>query len=182
MNNEIEQHESQPPTRPAQDLMVEVLDAITNREWDKLPDLAHPEIEVVVQAGPEVNASTNEHIWRSVHVRGREELAAYLATFFEALPSVAIVAEVGRPGDDCARVSTEASGVDNEGSPFDARAVIELCESDGRISSIHADVVYVAVGPDLLADVDGDPSRFFKPFLDQDLELVVVSAEDAPAA
>jgi hypothetical protein len=182
MNKNTEMQDSHLPTGPAHDLMAEVLDAITRREWYRLPELAHPEIEVIVKAGPGVSASTNEHIWRSVHVRGRDELAAYLTTFFEALPSVAIVAEIGRPRDDCARVSTEASGVDNEGSPFDARAEIELCETDGRISSIHADIVYVAVGPDLLADGGGDPRRFFKPFLDQEGELLAVPAEDVHAA
>ncbi len=169
-------------SQPGSELMLELFDAITHRHWDKLPGLTRPDIEVVVHAGPEVELSTNEHIWRSVHVRGRDQLLAYLGSFFEALPSVSLVAETEASEDDCAWLATEACGVDNEGMPFDARAMIEFCEVDGKVASIRADVFYIVRGAGLLTDADGDPRRFFHPFLDQAADFIPDAHTNAPAA
>jgi ketosteroid isomerase-like protein len=168
--------------RPASGLMLEVFEAITRRDWERLPALTQPDIEVVVHAGPEVDLDANQHIWRAVHVRGREELLAYLGDFFEALPSVNLVTETEDGERECAWLSTEASGVDNEGLPFDARAIIEFCEVDGKVSSIRADVFDIVRGAGLLTEPDGDPRRFFHPFLDAAVDVFPDVRRNAPAA
>lgn len=165
----------------AEQLIADVFDALSRRDWDRLPELAHPDIEVVVHAGPDVELSTNEHIWRSVYVRGWDQLLAYLAEFFEALPSVTLAVSTEDDADGCAWLSADVSGVDNEGAPFDARAIIEFCETDHMVSSIRADVSQIVRGADLLIDADGDPRRFFQPFLDEGGDGFVAS-ETAPAA
>ncbi|HEV3233750.1 MAG TPA: nuclear transport factor 2 family protein [Candidatus Dormibacteraeota bacterium] len=179
--NESETATPQDP-RPGSELMLEVFDAISRRDWDRLPTLTRPDIEVVVHAGPEVEIETNAHIWRAVHIRGYEELQAYLGEFFEALPSVSLIAETEDVDDDCAWLSTEASGVDNEGEPFDARALIEFCEIDGRVASIRADVLHIVRGPALLTEPDGDPRRFFHPFLDETAGVFPDIRRNQPAA
>jgi ketosteroid isomerase-like protein len=165
--------------RPQDELILDVFEAIRQRDWDRLPDLTHPDIEVVVHAGPEVELTINEHIWREVQVRGRNQLLEYLAAFFEALPSVSLAAVAETDADGCAWLQAQASGVDNEGAPFDARAVIELCERDGLVTSLRADVFEIVRGPDLLVQ-GGDPRRFFEPFLDE--TLVEPPQEGASAA
>ncbi len=176
------ENETPNDSRPGTELMLEVFDAIARREWDRLPGLTQPDIEVVVHAGPDVDLQINEHIWRSVHVRGRDQLQAYLSEFFEALPSVSLVAETESDDDDCSWISTEASGVDNEGLPFDARILIEFCEADGKVSSIRADVFDIARGAALLTEPDGDPRRFFHPFLDDAAAVFPDVHRDVPAA
>ena len=169
-------------SRSGSGLLLEVFDAIMRRDWDRLPGLTQPDIEIVVHAGPEVELSTNEHIWRSVEVRGRDELQAYLGEFFEALPSVTLVADVEEDSeDDCAWLHTAASGVDNEGSPFDARLIIQFCEVDDKVASIRADVFQIVRGADLLAEPDGDPRRFFHPFLDDAANVFPDARRNAPA-
>jgi ketosteroid isomerase-like protein len=167
----MEKNNAEESNSPVMDLMVEVFDALTHRDWERLPALTHPDIEIVVHAGPEVELSTNEHIWRAVSVSGLDQLQAYLGDFFEALPSVTLVAEAEDHDDGCVWLSTEASGVDNEGAPFDARAIIQFCGSDGRVSSIRADVFSIIRGDHLLVDADGDPRRFFQPFLNEAADM-----------
>jgi hypothetical protein len=173
---------AQGTNQPARELIVQVLDAVTQRDWSRLPVLLDPEIEVTVEARPEVQVTINQHIWRSVHVQGKEQLRLFLVEFFKALPSLSLVAETLDRDDDCAWLRTEASGVDNQGSPFDARAIIEICGAGGRVSSLKADVTQIRVGADLLADADGDPRRFFAPFLDGKGRRLRYTDQTAPAA
>lgn len=167
--------------QPTPEMILGVFDALSHRDWEQIAGFSDPEILLDVVARPDVHASTNEHIWRAVHLHGLDQLRGYLAEFFEALPSVRWLAESDGGGDGCVTLTTEASGIDHQGSPWDARAIINLCERDGRIYALNADITHVAVGADLLMD-GGDPRRFFQPFLDQPETVLCVPAPPLPAA
>ena len=107
-------------------------------------------------------------IWRSVRVQGADELHAYLGVLFAALPSLRLVARRRRDDGTCADVSTELSGVNNGGVPFDAFAEMTFCVEDGKLVRVIAEVVRVSFGRALLTEPDQDPRRYFEGFLGAD--------------
>jgi hypothetical protein len=164
MNDQQAQH----PDGPFPEIVAEVLEAVSRRSWAQVDAVADPDIEVLVTARPEVASSPNEHIWRSVRVKGADELHSYLGVLFEALPSIALVARRRRDDGNCADVSTELSGVNNGGVPFDAFAEMTFCVEDGKLVRVTAEVVRVSFGAALLTDPDQDPRRYFEGFLGAD--------------
>ncbi len=164
----MENEEAQHPNNPAIEIVAEVLEAVSHRSWEQLNALADRDIEVLVTGRADVAASPNEHIWRSVRVRGAEEFHSYLGNLYEALPSLTLVARRRRDDGGCAEISTEFSGVNNSGVPFDAFAEMTLCVVDGRLVRVTAEVVRVSFGADLLVDPDQDPRRYFEGFFGLD--------------
>jgi hypothetical protein len=164
MNDEQAQH----PDVPFPEIVAEVLEAVSRRSWEQVDAVAHPHIELLVTARPGVAPSPNEHIWRSVRVQGADELHSYLGVLFEALPSIRLVTRRRRDDGTCADVSTELSGVNNGGVPFDAFAEMTFCVEEGKLVRVSADVVRVSFGAALLTDPDQDPRRYFEGFLGAD--------------
>ncbi len=154
--------------KQAREIVASVLDAVSQRSWERLDALADPKIELRVSARAGVDASPNEHVWRSVHVHGADQLHAYLGDLYEALPSLRLEARDGSHDGARAEVTTEFSGVNNGGVPFDAFAEMQFFVSDGRVVLITAEVVRVTFGFALLTDPDKDPRRYFEAFLGAD--------------
>jgi hypothetical protein len=164
MNDEQAQH----PDVPFPEIVAAVLEAVSRRSWEQVDAVADPHIELLVTARPGVAPSPNEHIWRSVRVQGADELHSYLGVLFEALPSIRLVTRRRRDDGTCADVSTELSGVNNGGVPFDAFAEMTFCVEEGKLVRVSADVVRVSFGAALLTDPDQDPRRYFEGFLGAD--------------
>jgi hypothetical protein len=160
--------EVQHPDGPFPEIVAEVLEAVSRRSWEQLDAVADPDIELLVTARPGVAPSPNEHIWRSVRVHGAGELQSYLGILYEALPSITLVARRRRDDGVCADVSTELSGVNNGGVPFDAFAEMTFCVEEGKLVRVTAEVVRVSFGAALLTDPDQDPRRYFEGFLGAD--------------
>lgn len=149
----------------APEIAASVLNAIGQRSLERLDALADPGIEVRVSARADVGASPNEHVWRSVHVHGADELHAYLGDLFAALPSLKLEARDRNHDGPRADVTAEFSGVNNGGVPFDAFAEMQFFVSGGRVVLITAEVVRVSFGFGLLTDPEKDPRRYFEGFL-----------------
>jgi ketosteroid isomerase-like protein len=164
----MENEKAQRPNDPAPEIVAEVLEAVSHRSWDQLDALADPDIELLVSARAGVPSSPNEHIWRSVRVHGADELHSYLRNLYEALPSLTLVARRCRDDGSCADVSTEFSGVNNSGVPFDAFAEMKFCVVDGKLVRVTAEVVRVSFGAALLMDPNQDPRRYFEGFFGAD--------------
>jgi ketosteroid isomerase-like protein len=161
MNSE----KAEPPDEMAPAIVAEALEAVSHRSKEQLDAITAPDIELLVTARPGVAASPNEHIWRSVRVRGADELHSYLGNLYEALPSLRLVARRRRDDGTCAEISTEFSGVNRGGMPFDAFAEMTFCVVDGKLARITAEVVHVSFGAELLVDPEQDPRRYFEGFL-----------------
>jgi len=156
------------PNDSAPEIVAEVLEAVSHRNKDQLDALADPDIELLVTARAGVASSPNEHIWRAVRVHGTDELHAYLGVLYEALPSLTLVARGRRDDGDCADVSTEFSGVNRGGVPFDAFAEMKFCVVGGKLVRVAAEVLRVSFGAALLTDLGQDPRRYFEGFLGAD--------------
>ena len=164
----MENEEAPSPQPEASEIAAVVLDAVAQRSWERLDALTDPEIELRVNAGSGVDSSPNEHVWRSVHVRGADQLHAYLGDLYEALPSLRVEARDGRQDGFRADVSAELSGVNSGGVPFDAFAEMQFVVAAGKVVRVTAKVVRVSVGFGLLTDPEKDPRRYFEAFLDGD--------------
>src|SRR5258708_12663459 len=114
----MENDEAHGPHRGAPATAVRVVKAVSQRPWERLDALADPEIEVRVSARADSGASPNEHVWRSVHVHGADQLHAYLGDLYAALPSLKMEARDGTHDGVRAQVSAEFSGVNTGGTPF----------------------------------------------------------------
>jgi ketosteroid isomerase-like protein len=167
-SKQMENEKAKRPDDPAAEIVAEVLDAVSHRSWEQLDALADPDIELLVTGRDDVASSPNEHVWRSIRVHGAEELHSYLGDLYEALPSLTLVARRRRDIGTCADVSTEFSGVNNNGVPFDAFAEITFCVVGGKLVRVTAEVVRVSFGAALLMDPDQDPRRYFEGFLGAD--------------
>jgi hypothetical protein len=161
----MENKKAESPDEPAPEIVAEVLEAVSHRSWEQLDALADPDIELLVSGGDAVGPSPNEHIWRRVEVHGADQLQSYLGNLYEALPSLKLVARLRSDDGNCAEVSTEFSGVNSNGVPFDAFAEMKFCTLDGKLISVTAEVVRVSFGAALLTDPDQDPRRYFEGFL-----------------
>jgi hypothetical protein len=159
---------SQRPNDPAPEIVAEVLEAVSHRNWDQLDAPADLDIELLVTARAGVASSPNVHIWRSVRVHGADEPHSYLGNLYVALPSLTLVARRCRDEGSCADVPTEFSGVDNSSVPSDAFAEMKFCVVDGKLVRVTAEVVRVSFGAALLMDPDQDPRRYFEGFLGAD--------------
>src|SRR5258708_40307542 len=164
----MENDEAHGPHRGAPATAVRVVKAVSQRPWERTMALADPEIEVRVSARADIGASPNEHVWRSVHVHGADQLHAYLGDLYAALPSLKMEARDGTHDGVRAQVSAEFSGVNSGGIPFDAFAEMQFFVADGRVVLITAEVVRVSFGSALLTDPDKDPRRYFEAFLGTD--------------
>src|SRR5258708_18955523 len=167
-SHDMENDEAHSPEHQAPEIVASVLSAVSQRSWERVQALADPEIELGVSARAEVGGSPNEHVWRSVHVHGADQLHAYLGDLYAALPSLRLEARDGNHEGARAEVTTEFSGVNNGGVPFDAFAEMQFLVSDGRVVLITAEVVRVSFGSALLTDPDKDPRRYFEAFLGTD--------------
>src|SRR5258708_12394910 len=82
----MENDEAHSPHQEAPAIAASVLNAVSQRRWERLDALADPEIAVRVSAPADIGASPNEHVWRSVHVHGADQLHAYLGHLYAPLP------------------------------------------------------------------------------------------------
>jgi hypothetical protein len=124
--------------------------------------LAHPEITLSVRAEPDIAATSNQHLWRSVRVSGRTDLRAYLSSLYQALPSMTLITDEPTDAPCGSMVVAEMAGVDHEGQPFEVVARLCLGGDEDTIRTVNADVLHVDVGPDLLSRPDGDQRRYFQ--------------------
>lgn len=161
MKNEKDHNRDQ----QAPEIAASVLNAVSQRSWERLDALADPAIEVRVSARADVGTSPNEHVWRSVHVQGADQLHAYLGDLYAALPSLKLETRGGNHDGGRANISAEFSGVNNGGVPFDAFAEMQFFVSGGRVVLVTAEVVRVSFGSRLLTDPEKDPRRYFEGFL-----------------
>jgi len=147
------------------DVVSEAIAAFNQRDAHRVAALVDPEIRVTIQAQPSVKTTNNQHLWRRVEARGREELRAYLADLFQALPSLAFTTEEIQGLPCWVTLVADISGVDREGLPFQSLVRARVRSHEERVTSVNVDVLHVAVGHDLLRNPDGDPRRFFRYFL-----------------
>src|SRR5258708_2288315 len=118
-SHDMENDEAHSPDPQAPEIVASVLNAVSQRSWERLHALADPEIELRVSARADVGGSPNEHVWRSVHVHGADQLHAYLGDLYAALPSLRLDARDGNHEGARAEAPTEFSGLNNAGLPFD---------------------------------------------------------------
>src|SRR5258708_30811687 len=118
----MENEKAHSPYQQAPEMVAGVLNAVSQRSWERLDALADPEIEVRVSARADVDASPNEHVWRSVHVHGADQLHAYLGDLYAALPSLRLEARDASHDGVRAQVSAAFSGGNSGGISFDAFA------------------------------------------------------------
>jgi hypothetical protein len=147
--------------KPAQSI-IRVIEALSRRDRTALEALAEPDIEVRVHAVPGVAERANEDLWRNVSLHGGAELRDYLNRLFEKLPSLTML--IDSVGEDAGwlRLAAVVSGVDGDGSPFEAYASIHARAGDGTVRSFDCEISHVGVGPDLLRS---DPRRYLTYFL-----------------
>jgi hypothetical protein len=141
--------------------------ALNRRELEGVLHLTDPSVRLRVKAQPQVTATGNEQLWRSVDLEGERDFREYLHQLFLALPSLSVTtgAVLTMPG--WTKLTAELAGVDRDGLPFEARAHFRLRAVGAKITSINADVVHVATGHDLLSRPKGDPRRYFQTFLEE---------------
>src|SRR5258708_2885714 len=106
----MENDKAHSPDPQAPEIAASVLNAVRERSWERVDALADPEIELRVSARDNVGASPNEHVWRSVHVHGADELRAYLGGLYAALPSLNLEARDWQHDSTRADVGAEFSG------------------------------------------------------------------------
>src|SRR5258708_67691 len=167
-SHDMENDEAHSPDPQAPEIVASVLNAVSQRSWERLHALADPEIELRVSARADVGGSPNEHVWRSVHVHGADQLHAYLGDLYAALPSLSLEAPARNHHAAPPEATPQFSRVNNGGVPFDAFAEMQFLVSDGRVVLITAEVVRVSFGSALLTDPDKDPRRYFEAFLGTD--------------
>lgn len=112
-----------------------------------------PAVEVVLVA-PDIPVAPNDHLWRAVHLNGRDEAFDYLRELYRVLPAIDISFQPGR---------VDINGVDADGAPFRAAADIVVEVGDHGISKLRATVRQVEAGAELLRGED--PRRYLRAFL-----------------
>ena len=155
------------PASPGPDLALYLFEAIGRKAWAEVEDLTAADIAVEVHAGPGIRTKRNEHLWRSVSLRGRDALHEYLLELHQAMPALTLQARASaRPGHaEPEVVRADCAGVDNAGSPFDAETDFALWAKGGVLLRVEAHVNEVAVGSDVIRSTEGDPRKFFEGFL-----------------
>jgi ketosteroid isomerase-like protein len=152
---------------PNPDLAVALFEAIGRKAWREVEELTAPEIVLKVQAAPGIRSRRNEHLWRSVALRGRDDLRAYLVELHHAMPALTLQVRATSRSTRADRqvVMVECSGVDNAGSPFEAETDFTLRTRDGTLRHIEARVNQLSVGGDVIRRTQGDPRKYFRNFL-----------------
>jgi hypothetical protein len=160
------------------DVVADSIAAFNQRDPHRLASLVDPEVRVAIRAVASIDATNNQHLWRSVGLRGREELRSYLSDLFLALPSLMFTTEEIQGLPCWVTLVADISGVDAQGLPFQSVVRARIRSRGDLVRSMNIDVLHLAVGHDLLSDPDGDPRRFFRHFLG---ELREGSAEPGAA-
>jgi len=156
---------------PGPVLAADLFEAIGRKAWAEVESLTSADVAVEVHAGPGVRTKRNEHLWRSVSLRGHQALRDYLLQLHQAMPALTLQARASaRPGPaDPEVVRADCAGVDNAGSPFDAETDFAIWSEDGVLLRVEAQVNEVAVGADVIRGSEGDPRKFFEGFLSRSI-------------
>lgn len=152
---------------PAPELALDLFEAIGRKAWSRVEELAAPDVVVEVRAAAGIRTQRNEHLWRSVSLRGTAALRDYLGELHQAIPALTVQPRSAARAVDTEQevIRADCAGVDNAGSPFDAETDFTLWSRDGTLHRIEAHVNEVVVGAEVIRHTEGDPRRYFTHFL-----------------